>query len=338
MTENTIVKLFQSCGLGEVRPPVLPVQGGFMHRMFRVTAADRTYAVKYLNPEIMKRPDVMNNYRRAEELEQILEDAGIPVVPAIAVGGRKMQELDGEYFYIFRWQDGRITDWFHISAEQCRQAGNIQGRIHALRPVYAAGTVPELSRIDWAGYIREAFRQGSIIAPLLQENESLLNDAQDALNRARKLLPGIECITDEDMDPKNVMWDNGRPVVIDLECLDVGNPVSHALQLSLQWSGITTCSLDPDKMIAFFEGYLSAYDNGFREYGKVLGLAYTWIEWLEYNITRSLGCCQDESERETGISEVRNTLNRIRYIRETEAEIRLRLDQYFSHLRGTVRR
>ena len=338
MTENTIVKLFQSCGLGEVRPPVLPVQGGFMHRMFRVTAADRTYAVKYLNPEIMKRPDVMNNYRRAEELEQILEDAGIPVVPAIAVGGRKMQELDGEYFYIFRWQDGRITDWFHISAEQCRQAGNIQGRIHALRPVYAAGTVPELSRIDWAGYIREAFRQGSIIAPLLQENESLLNDAQDALNRARKLLPGIECITDEDMDPKNVMWDNGRPVVIDLECLDVGNPVSHALQLSLQWSGITTCSLDPDKMIAFFEGYLSAYDNGFREYGKVLGLAYTWIEWLEYNITRSLGCCQDESERETGISEVRNTLNRIGYIRETEAEIRLRLDQYFSHLRGTVRR
>ena len=332
MTENTIIRLFESCGFGEVLPPVLPVQGGFMHRMFRVNTAGGSYAVKHLNPEIMKRPGVMDNYRRAEKLEQVLEGAGIPIVPAITVGGRKMQAMDGEYFYIFRWQNGRITDWFSISAGQCRQAGNIQGRIHALRPVYTAGTEPELSRIDWAEYIREACRQGSVIAPLLKENETLLNDARDAMNSARLLLPAIECITDEDMDPKNVMWDNGRPVVIDLECLDYGNPVSHALQLSLQWSGITTCSLDPDKMTAFFEGYLEAYDNGFREYGKVLGLAYTWIEWLEYNITRSLGHCQDESERETGISEVRNTINRIRYIRDTEDRIRLQLNRFFANL------
>ena len=147
MTENTIIKLFESCGLGGVLAPVLPVQGGFMHRMFRVNTAGGSYAVKHLNPEIMKRPGVMENYRRAEELEQVLEDAGIPIVPAVTVGGRKMQAMDGEYFYIFRWQNGRITDWFNISAEQCRQAGNIQGRIHALRPVYAAGTEPELSRI-----------------------------------------------------------------------------------------------------------------------------------------------------------------------------------------------
>ena len=174
MTEETISKLFDLIGLGKVLSPVVPVSGGLMHRMFRVTASGQVYAVKLLNPEIMKRPGVMDNYRRAEKLEQVLEGAGIPIVPAITVGGRKMQAMDGEYFYIFRWQNGRITDWFNISAEQCRQAGNIQGRIHALRPVYTAGTEPELSRIDWAEYIREACRQGSVIAPLLKENETLL--------------------------------------------------------------------------------------------------------------------------------------------------------------------
>ena len=133
------------------------------------------------------------------------------------------------------------------------------------------------------------------------------------------------------MDPKNVMWDNGKPVVIDLECLDYGNPVSHVLQLSLQWSGITTGALKPDLQKAFFEGYLDAYDNGFRDYGSVLGLAYTWTEWLEYNITRALGACQDESERETGIAEVRNTISRLQYIREHEALIRQILDHLFGH-------
>ena len=78
-------------------------------------------------------------------------------------------------------------------------------------------------------------------------------------------------------------------------------------------------------MEAFFEGYLEAYDNGFRDYGSVLGLAYTWIEWLEYNITRALGKCQDENERQMGITEARNTVNRIRYIRESEDRLLRRL-------------
>ena len=131
------------------------------------------------------------------------------------------------------------------------------------------------------------------------------------------------------MDPKNVMWDEGRPVMIDLECLDYGNPVSSVIQLSLQWSGITTCDLDPVKTKAFLDGYLETWDNGFRDYGNVLGLAYTWIEWLEYNITRALGQCRDESERKTGISEVRRTLGRISYIHEKENDLRQLLDRMF---------
>lgn len=39
---------------------------------------------------------------------------------------------------------------------------------------------------------------------------------------------------------------------------------------------------------AFYRGYLGAYDNGFRYYGEIFGIAYTWVEWLEYNIRRAL--------------------------------------------------
>ena len=324
--EKTIARLFEAAGLGIILPPVIPVSGGYMHRMYRVNTPERSYAVKHLNPEIMKRPNVMDNYRKAETLEQIIEDAGIPVVAALTLNGQKMQKVANEYFYVFRWQNGSITDWNNITPDQCRQAGTIQARIHALQPRYTAPVIPELSTIKWAEYIAEADRQNSFIAPLLKENEQLLNDAQEALNAARLALPAMECITNEDMDPKNVMWDEGKPVMIDLECLDYGNPVSHVLQLSLQWSGITTCTLDLAKTKAFFDGYLETWDNGFRNYGSVLGLAYTWLEWLEYNITRALGQCQDEEEQAMGVSEVRNTINRIRYIREKEDQIRNLLD------------
>ena len=331
--QNLITQLFETLSLSEVISPITPVSGGFMHRMYKVCTENHTYAVKHLNPEIMKRPEAMENYKKAERLEAILEDAGISIVPAITFNGKKILELQNNYFYIFDWHEGKITDWNNITAEQCRKAGNIQGRIHAIEARQSEPsepTAPELSTIDWNEYIKKSAGSNTDapakeIESLLKENLPLLNYAQDELNKARKSLPNITTIIDEDMDPKNVMWKNGEPVVIDLECLDYGNPVSSAIQLSLQWSGITLCDFDAEKQKAFFQGYLKAYDNGFRDYKNVFGLTYTWIEWLEYNIQRALGTCQDKAEKELGLTEVKNTINRIKYIREMEDKIKSNL-------------
>ena len=217
MIGDTIQKLFQKAGLGTVALPVVPVSGGFLHRMYRVDTAEKTYAVKHLNPDIMRRMDAVQNMKGADALEQVLFDAGIPVVAAIAVGGSKLQELDGAYFYLFPWQNGAVTDWNHITAEQCRTAGNILGRIHAVAPRTVKQSEPERSTVDWTEYTALAEAQSSGIAAILKDSESLLLYAQDALNEARTALPGIECITDEDMDPKNVMWDGDKPFLIDLE-------------------------------------------------------------------------------------------------------------------------
>ena len=331
MTE-IIGRLFELRGLGAVVSPVIPVSGGFMHKMYKVSAGGRHYAVKHLNSEIMKRPDVMENYENAEKLEKILEENSIPIVPALIINNAKMQEQDGEYFYIFNWQEGNITDWDAISIEQCRKAGYIQGKIHAIDSRNIEHVEPEVCMIDFGALIEEAKIHAGEIYPVLKENRELLEYALTQVNSSRKCLPEIESIIDEDMDPKNVMWLNDEPIVIDLECLDYGNPVSSAIQLSLQWAGITTCSLDIQKMKAFFEGYLGAYDNGFDKYAEVFGLAYTWVEWLEYNINRALGNCVDENERQLGISEVNNTVARIKYIHEVENEIKT----YLKSIRGTV--
>ncbi len=264
---NLITHLFETLSLGTVTEPVTPVSGGFMHRMYKVCTQNHTYAVKHLNPEIMKRPSAMENYKKAERLEAILEEAGIPIVAALLFDEKKMQEHQGNYFYIFDWHNGKITDWNNITAEQCWEAGNIQGRIHSIEMVCRetpAPTSPELSTIDWKEYLAKAARHREVES-ILKENIALLDYAQNELNKARQSLPNITTIIDEDMDPKNVMWENGEPVVIDLECLDYGNPVSSAIQLSLQWSGITLCNYDSEKQKAFFEGYFEAYDNGFRD-------------------------------------------------------------------------
>ncbi|MGN0401471.1 MAG: phosphotransferase [Acetatifactor sp.] len=330
MIEELLAELMLTCGLGTIISPIESVSGGFLHRMYKVTTDCGTYAVKHLNREIMSRPGVHDNFARAEEIECMLEKEGIPIVPSLTVHGNKMQNIEGHYFYIFHWQEGRITDWYNISNTQCKKAGSILGRIHAIESKNVPHQEPELSEIHWQEYIYKAKEEKSEIASLLADNEELLVYAQEEMNKARAALPDVLCVSDEDMDPKNIMWDNGNPWVIDLECLDYGNPISHALQLSLQWSGITTCDMKVERMVAFFDGYLAEYDNGFRRYSDVFGLAYTWVEWLEYNIRRALGECVDEAERRMGISEVRNTIDRIKYIRRIEENIKNALDSRLS--------
>ena len=331
--KDLIIRLFKELGLGEVCVPIENVSGGFMHRMYKVTACgtegSRSFAVKHLNPEIMKRPQAQANYERAEKLEGILEKAGLPIVPALCFDSKKMQEFEGNYFYIFAWHDAKVTDWDNITEKQCFLAGNTLGKIHAIDfDLDESGVeqdTPELSQIDWKKYEIQANESKSEIAGLLGENLELLEYAQNQVNEARKNLPDIIRISDEDMDPKNVMWENGKPLVIDLECLDYGNPASHVLQLALQWSGITTCNLKLNLLKTFFAGYHKAYDNGFHDYQKIFGLAYTWIEWLEYNIQRALGACVDEAERQMGVEQVVQTINRIKYLREKEDLIKKEL-------------
>ena len=328
--EKSLAELIRDCGLGEIIAEVEAVSGGLMHRMYKVITSSGTYAVKHLNEEVMKRPGVHENFARAEKIEGILEKCDISIVPALVIGGNKMQKKDGRFFYVFRWQEGRIADWNHISKDMCYKAGNILGRIHAIAPENVDHRPPEFSDIDWHGYVCKAKEEDSEIAALLVENEELLISVEGELNQARACLPDIRCLSDGDMDPKNVMWNNGTPWVIDLECLDYGNPVSHAMQLALQWSGIVTRKLDVDRMTAFFEGYLEAYDNCFRSYSDITGVAYTWVEWLAYNIQRALGKCMDEAERELGISEVRNTIDIIQYIHKAEPQIKEALNGYFN--------
>lgn len=221
--------LFRKYGLGDICGETEPVSGGLMHKMYKVRTVSKAYAVKCLNPEIMKRPGVLENYAQAEDLERILEN----------------------------------------------------------------------------------------------RNMMLLQAAQTGLNEARRALPSMRAPDDPDMDPKNIMWNEGKAYVIDLECLGYGNPVESCLNLSLQWAGTVNGRYSAENLEAFFKGYLSVYDNGFRSYEDLYGIAYTWVEWLIYNIRRALGLEGDtEDEIRLGEAEVRNTIERIGYLMEIEEDVR----------------
>lgn len=320
--------LAQSCRLGVLTADPQPVYGGYMHRMYRLDTTGGRYAVKLLNPEVMSRPTAMDNYRRAEALEAVLEQNGLSIVPALVFGGRKMQCIDGRYCYVFPWVEHTALGWREIEPAHCAVMGDLLARMHSL-PIPAGEGVPqfvpvqpEAMAIDWATLAHKAETACPEIVPALLEQLPVLEAAQTAYNRAVEALPPLCCICNADMDCKNVLWKNSQPLVIDLECLETGNPVNDLIQLSLSWAGGAVCRIDYGCLRTFLSAYRRRKELPALHWRSVAGLGFSWLDWLSYSLRRAFGeTGGDSAERQTGVAQAVETLERIRYFASVQEEV-----------------
>lgn len=321
MLRNIFEGILSELDLGDFIVQPQRVSGGYLHKMYKLETTTGKYAVKLLNPVIMKRPDALSNFQRAERLEDTLVKNGIPVVPAIRINGRKMQCIQNQYFYIFRWIEGKALGWKEIKKEHCEIAGKLLAKIHKIEQTEKPFTGEKIC-VDWDAYIELAVEKCPEILNEIKPYRELLYSAQEEYNSALESVPDMICICDGDMDSKNVLWINGNPMIIDLECLDYGNPFLEMFQLALSWSGGVLCDLDYERLNAFITSYLKEYGNFTVPWKNLYGIGFSWLDWLLYNMKRALMIeCENEEERKLGIEQVKETIRRIVYYASVKEEL-----------------
>lgn len=297
------------------------VTGGYLHKMYQFDTTTGKYAVKLLNPVIMNRPDALQNFQRAESLESLLQENNIPIVPAMEINGIKMQCVGNQYFYVFQWIEGKPLQWQEISKEHCRTVGTLLAQIHKIKQTEEP-FIREKININWDGYRKLADEQCPEIAGKIRDQQKLLYSAQEEFNSALESVPAITCICDSDMDCKNVLWVNDHPFIIDLECLDYGNPFTEMFQLALSWSGGVRNLVDYELLSTFITAYHQEYGELAVDWKALYGIGFGWLEWLEYNIKRALLMeCGSAEERELGIGQVHETMERIFYYHSIKEEL-----------------
>lgn len=328
--EKWFRKAAKECSLGEAAGPPQSVPGGYLHKMYRLQTTKGIYAVKLLNPVIMERPDALDSYNRAEKLECILYENKIPVLPALEIRGKKMQCLEGQYFYVFRWLEAGRIGWKDIREEHCQIAGKMLARIHKIEQKDEPAP-DEQCDVNWDEYIRLAQERCPEIYKELSPNRELLYHASEEYNAAMKGAPQITCISDGDMDSKNVLWEGTEPVIIDLESLDYGNPYLEMFRLALSWAGDVVCDLNFDRFHAFIEAYRLEYGKLSADWRVLSGIGYSWLDWLDYNVRRALLLeCSSPQERKMGIEQVHETIHRIVYYHSVREEIIVQMSSLYS--------
>lgn len=326
MDSDFFQNICETLKLGNLEGKPKRVSGGYMHKMYRIkTDAGKQYAVKILNPAVMLRADVFDNYRLAESLEKKLQLNGLPIVPALEFNNMKMQCIDNQYFYVFNWVIGKPLK--RITEEHCRIIGKTLAEIHNVEFKEESTDKSDVI-IDWDYYIALAKKNCPAIFNLLVKNRELLYRSMQNGNQAFKHLPKVSCICNGDMDSKNVLWLGKNPLIIDLECLNYGNPYTEVFQLALCWCGYENCKINYDLLGAFIRAYLDESNLSDWNWEILYYSNIGRIEWLEYNVKRALLIeCQDKEEQKLGIAQVKETMKHIVYYEKSKCELLTFLNQ-----------
>ena len=314
-----IEKFCERYSLGKVIN-VTKISGGLMHKMFKVETDKGIYCVKVLNPEIMSRKEAYGNFVVSESVSNFAKQNGIHVSSALSIDGNYLTKLDDMYYMVFDYVKGKTLKDDEITVGHCKKIGNVLAHIHLLdyREIGLEPNAVEYKRLyDWESYANNSnFNRMSYKDSFLKNYKkynSMLKRANQRLNSSNK----NQTICHSDMDPKNVMWNNDNPIIIDWECAGVANPERELLEDALCWSGFLSGNFSEEKFVAIFKEYFKYRTiKDVDWYDVICGNLVGRFGWLKYNLERSLGIIlNDEEEMKLAENEVLKTIDEInRYL------------------------
>ena len=286
-----ITELCMNYDLGKLIEEPKLVTGGLMHKMYHVRTDRGEYAIKWLNPDIMRRPEALTNMIHSELVSNALSNV-IPLVAAKTFHGKNIIEMDGSFFVVFDWLDGQSVFVPDISEYHCEQIGKILGKIHAAH--ITVDTMAEDNDIrdeyDWNLLMEKAKECNTEVYSVLQENLA------DMMRWDRDVVTGLheasldQVISHRDLDPKNVMWKKDEPYIIDWEAAGYVNPFQELIEVLNYWIPDETGKYDKAKFDVLMQSYTENNTIHNVNWDVILNCSFDgMLGWLEYNLKRALG-------------------------------------------------
>lgn len=302
----------ENYGLGGVCA-LRPVSGGLLHQMFRVETTCGTYAIKVLNPEIMRRPEALQNMINSEKVAHAMEPV-VPLVAAKEFNGAHVVKHDGSWVMVFDWLEGASVFAPEITEAHCAKIGELLGKIHAADV--------EVEGMEFGAEVRDVFDWENLPVPedFFPELLKLDEDVVHAL----KISSSHQVISHRDLDPKNVMWQGNQPYIIDWEAAGYVNPFQELVEVINYWIIEADGSYNYEKLTVLMDAYKAFKEVRFVDWDTVLLRSFDGIlGWLEYNMRRAAGMTgNDEADRMEGKAQVEGTIAEIKRQKAQMKELR----------------
>lgn len=320
MKESNIEKLVIEAKIGTYIKEINKVSGGLSHRMYKVVTDKGIYAIKELNPGVMKRKEAFSNFVFSEKVAEIAIQNNVTAVGAIKINNEAIAKIENNYYMIFEWLDGRTLKADEVTEKHCEIIGEVLAKFHNINFTEIEDETRNninLEYYDWNKYINLAEKNNKVYASLLKQNTYLLYKLNEKSIKALKYANKNLIISHTDLDRKNVMWQEYKPFIIDWEASGYINPTIELIQVAWYWSGGDIEDINYNKYHTLIKSYKKYYKGNIDKKIEELVYAdnYGGLGWLDYNLKRSL-CIENNYEQDEiklAENEVIQSINEIKY-------------------------
>ncbi len=277
--------------------------GGLINKMYKVETSSSIFAIKLLNPDIIKSEYGVANHILAETISEIAKEKGINAVNAIRFEGEFIQQIDNCYFLIFKWFDGKPLKTRDITMKHIKDVAMTLAKLHNID----YGTIKnkchqgiEITNTDWNYYI-DKIKDEEIKKLLLDYKEKLYNldkKSSECMQEINK----FQVVSHRDLDLPNILWNsNNELAIIDWESAGLINPTQEFFETTWDWCGGHK-GFDIEKYNLFFNTYqknggiITDIENALYANFKAKS------SWLEFNLKRLINTTSKE-EFDTGKKE-----------------------------------
>ncbi len=312
---KSIKQLVKKLNLGEITVAPQKMTGGLLHTVYKVTTTESVYVIKQLNAEVVSRAGALTNIEKSERIALSLQDK-IPLIPAIAFDDHVIVKHDKSYYIIYQWHQGKTILANEVISYHCKRIGDILGKMHQVSAKSQHQSRQKMARPDicsWDKHIKRGQLVSAQWLDTLLAVKHKLENWQDKAIKAHTMLGEIQVISHRDLDPKNVLWQETEPLLIDWEAAGQINPYQELIEVINYWC----LNAEGQLNVQFVEQLVDAYQVHYCINQSFLSTAVdsayaAMLNWLDYNLRRSLETEKlSKAELELGNQEVFSTIQKL---------------------------
>jgi Ser/Thr protein kinase RdoA (MazF antagonist) len=132
MNANSFLQICQIYNLGKLIGNAETVEGGLVHKIWRIKTTSGKYVIKELNSEIINKPKALKLFELSETIARQLKDKDIPAITGLVIQNKAVHKISDSFVIVYPWIEGKILSANAASPEQAFLIGKTIGEIHRI--------------------------------------------------------------------------------------------------------------------------------------------------------------------------------------------------------------
>lgn len=315
--QDIIKSICTHYNLGQPIKLLTQITGGLLHKMWKLEAEKGIFAIKELNAEIMKRPNLILEMNQSEKITNEFKNLGIGAVCGLEIDGQYVFESNKKFFIVYPWINGEVLKKVdQVTIEIAKKISSTLANIHKINLKNTKSTVVNLSLVDstlWSSLKDKVLKTEYTWTSKCLNFIDSMGTWSSLSNLAITNINNIAVLSHGDMDMKNVIWDNkNNPQIIDWESSGLTIPIVELVKLALDWSGEAEGKANEIIFKEIFKTYTEIHNNiDLTEVKDALYISISdFLGWLEINLKRALQIIKcDQNELDIANIEIPKTID-----------------------------